>query len=79
LRQKLERAGFQILRLRYYNCVGYFAWWLNFCVFKKRGFDPSSVRLFDRLIFPPVHGFESRICPPPFGQSLLAIARARPL
>jgi SAM-dependent methyltransferase len=79
LRQKLEHAGFQILRLRYYNFVGYFAWWLNFCVFKKRGFDPLSVRLFDRMIFPPVHGFESRICPPPIGQSLLAIARARSL
>ncbi len=79
LRQKLERAGFQILRLRYYNFVGYFAWWLNFCVLKKRGFEPSSVRLFDRMIFPPVHGFESRICPPPIGQSLLVMARARSL
>ena len=25
LRQKLERAGFQVLRLRYYNIAGYFA------------------------------------------------------
>jgi SAM-dependent methyltransferase len=77
LRGKLERAGFQILKLRYYNFVGYFAWWLNFCMLKKRVFDLPSVRLFDRLIFPPVHGIESQICPPPIGQSLLAIARAK--
>ena len=77
LRQKLERAGFEVLRLRYYNLIGYFAWWLTFCVLKKRGFDLQAVRLFDRLIFPPVHGFESNICPPPFGQSLMAVARAK--
>jgi SAM-dependent methyltransferase len=77
LRQKLDRSGFEILRLRYYNFVGYFAWWLNFCVLKKRGFDLSAVRFFDRVIFPPVHGFESRICPPPIGQSLLVMARAK--
>jgi SAM-dependent methyltransferase len=77
LRGKLERAGFQLLKLRYYNIAGYFAWWLNFRVFKKRKFDPHAMRFFDRIIFPPVHGFESRICPPPIGQSLLAIARAK--
>jgi SAM-dependent methyltransferase len=77
LRRKLEAAGLQILKLRYYNFAGYFAWWLNFCVLKKRGFDLGAVRLFDRVFFPPVHWLESRICPPPIGQSLLAIARAK--
>jgi SAM-dependent methyltransferase len=77
LRQKLERAGFQIQRLRYYNMAGYFAWWLNFCLLKRRHFNVGSVRFFDRFIFPPVHAFESRICHPLIGQSLLAIARAK--
>jgi SAM-dependent methyltransferase len=77
LRQKLERAGFEILRLRYYNFIGYFAWWLSFCVLKKHGFDLRAVRLFDRVIFPPVHGIESKICPPPIGQSLMVMARAK--
>lgn len=76
LKQKLERAGFRILRLRYYNIAGYFAWWLNFCVLKTRHFNAGSVRFFDRVIFPFVHGFESRICPPFIGQSLLAAAQA---
>lgn len=75
---KLEAAGFDAVRLRYFNFVGYFAWWFNFCLLKKRGFDAGAVRLFDRLIFPPVYWCESRLCPPPIGQSLLAVVRARP-
>ena len=77
LRGKLERAGFEIVRLRYYNFVGYFAWWASFCLLKKRAFDAGSVRLFDRFIFPPVNALEANICPPPIGQSLLVIARAK--
>lgn len=77
LRRKLEAAGFEIIHLRYYNFVGYFAWGLVFTLLKTRHFNPASVRFFDRYIFPPVHGFESRICPPFIGQSLLVAARAK--
>jgi len=77
LREKLISAGFEILNLRYYNFVGYFAWWLGFCLLKKRGLGPTSVRFFDRFIFPAVYGLETKICAPPFGQSLLAMARAQ--
>jgi SAM-dependent methyltransferase len=77
LKRKLESAGFEIQVLRYFNFVGYFAWWLNFCVLKKRNFDVGAVRFFDRVIFPPVHAWETKICRPPFGQSLLAVARAK--
>jgi len=76
LQQKLFAAGFRIVRLNYFNLVGYFAWWLNFCVLKKRTFDVPAVRFFDRLIFPVVFAWESRVLRPPFGQSLIAIAQA---
>ena len=76
LREKIERAGFRIYRLRYYNFVGYFAWWVSFCLLKKRSFDVAAVRFFDRAIFPIVHAAESRICPPPIGQSLVVVAAA---
>ncbi len=76
LRKKLERAGFRIARLRYFNLIGYFAWWASFCLLKKRSFDVGSVRLFDRVIFPAVHGFESHVFAPPIGQSLMAVAVA---
>jgi SAM-dependent methyltransferase len=77
LRGKLERAGFTVERLRYFNCVGYLAWWLSFRVLRRRGFDVASVRLFDRVIFPVVHTLETRLLAPPLGQSLLAAARPR--
>ena len=77
LRSKLESAGFTVKHLRYYNLVGYFAWWLNFCLLKKRSFERQAVRFFDRAIFPPVYWSETRVAAPPIGQSLLAIAQAR--
>jgi hypothetical protein len=77
LRRKLEQAGFQILHLRYYNFIGYFTWWMNFRVMQKRRFGVKTVRCFDRMVFPLMHEFESRVCPPPIGQSLLVMARAK--
>ncbi len=74
---KLKEAGFGSIRLRYFNFVGYFTWWMSFCILKKRSFDVTAVRVFDRAIFPIVHGFESHVCSPPIGQSILAIAVAR--
>lgn len=76
LKHKLEQAGFKVERLRYFNIVGYIAWWAAFCFLKKRQFSARSVRIFDRLIFPSVYRLESAIAPPPFGQSLLAVAKA---
>src|SRR5688572_2863118 len=52
LKRKLTAAGFSIVRLNYFNLVGYFAWWANFCLLKRRAFDVPSVRFFDRVIFP---------------------------
>jgi hypothetical protein len=76
LRDKLRRAGFTIERFHYFNLVGYFAWWLNFCLLKKRVFEAQKVRAYDRIIFPIVHRLESKLLRPPFGQSLLTVARA---
>ena len=76
LRRKLEAAGFEVVRLHYFNVVGYFAWWLNFGILKKRVFEVEKVRLYDRMIFPAVHFIESKLVRPPFGQSLVAVARA---
>lgn len=75
LRRKLTNAGFSIVRLDYFNSLGYFAWWLNFRVLKKRSFEIEKVRFYDRMIFPIVHFLESRIIRPLIGQSLLAVVR----
>lgn len=76
LHSKLERAGFTIEQLCYFNFVGYFAWWVNFCLLKKRTFSLNSVRFFDRCIFPVAHVLERKLAYPPIGQSLMAVARA---
>jgi SAM-dependent methyltransferase len=76
LREKLEHIGFEVLRCDYFNALGYFAWWFNFCLLKKRNFQPAAVRLFDRVAFPLAHWFEKNIAAPPFGQSLLTISTA---
>lgn len=76
LRRKLSEAGFRSATLQYYNLTGYFAWLLLFRLLRRRKFSRLSVRLFDKVFFPPAHWFETRVCPPPFGQNLLAIAQA---
>jgi 2-polyprenyl-3-methyl-5-hydroxy-6-metoxy-1,4-benzoquinol methylase len=76
LRRKLEQAGFEIVQLHYFNWIGYFAWWFSFRLLKRRRFNVGSIVLFDRVIFPVVHGLERNLLRPPFGQSLVAIARA---
>ncbi len=77
LRTKLEEAGFRIVRCQYFNFCGYFAWWINFCLLKKRSFDVAAVQLYDRLIFPVSDCVESHVCPPPIGQSLIVEAVAQ--
>ncbi len=76
LRQRLERAGFHTIRLHYFNLIGYFAWWFNFRLLRKRRFDNRAIATFDRLIFPWASALERTLIRPPFGQSLLAVARA---
>jgi SAM-dependent methyltransferase len=74
---KLNNAGFEIEHIRYYNFVGYFAWWFSFRFLKQRSFNIHAVRLFDSIIFPPTHFIETYICRAPIGQSLFVIASAK--
>ena len=73
---RLREAGFMVRHIHYFNLAGYFAWGLRYKLLRGRSFDIDQVRLFDRRIFPLVHRFESGVCRPPFGQSLIAIAQA---
>ncbi len=74
LRAKLKAAGFEVLRLSYFNLIGYFAWWIGFCLLKKRAFNPAAVRFYDRFVFPATRALE-RLMAPPIGQSLIAVAQ----
>jgi SAM-dependent methyltransferase len=76
LQRKLLRAGFTIQTLEYANLIGYFAWWFTFKLRGQRTMTPRAVKLFDRCIFPVSSRVESKFGPPPFGQSLIAVATA---
>src|SRR5688572_27527735 len=38
LRKILEQVGFEIVQLYYFNWVGYFGWWVSFCLLRQRAF-----------------------------------------
>ena len=74
LRALVTEAGLEVVDLRYVNLVGAVAWWV---VATKLGRTPTqrwSAMTFDRLFVPVVRRVE-RLRPPPFGQSILCVAR----
>jgi ubiquinone/menaquinone biosynthesis C-methylase UbiE len=75
--EKLTVAGFEIEKLVYFNLLGYFAWWVSFCLLKRDRFSPTQVRIFDGSVFPIMNWFETKLLRPPFGQSLVVVAVAR--
>jgi len=72
----LVSAGFQPIKIHYFNFAGYFAWWLNFKLLEQRSFNPVMVRLYDQVIFRYCHIIEKGIHRPPLGQSVIAVAKA---
>lgn len=73
LRAKLVRAGFGVRFLEYQNLVGTLGWLLMGRFFKRRGVGKSSVRIYDRIVFPITRLIEDRF-PPPYGLNLLSFA-----
>lgn len=76
VRRKLVNAGFSPVKLHYFNLIGYFAWGLRFRILRGMSFNPREVRTFDRRVFPLAYALETRVCRPPVGQSVIAVARA---
>ena len=79
LATKTRAAGFEIESLRYFNLPGFFAWGFNTRVLRARRLSggPGAVRVYDRTVVRAARWLEKRWAPP-FGQSLLLVAR-RPL
>jgi SAM-dependent methyltransferase len=77
LSDRLNKSGFLIEKIFYFNLPGYFAWWLNFKILRNRSFDLGKVVFFDRYIFRISHFLELILKRPPIGQSVIAIARSR--
>lgn len=75
LEARLESAGFQPVTVSYTNSAGIFAWFVAGRVLRQRTLHRRGVVLYDKLVVPWLSRLE-RLWSPPFGQSVLAIARA---
>jgi SAM-dependent methyltransferase len=73
LAEAFQRAGLDLVELRYVNAPGAVAWWAGARVL---GLMPSpwTTRLYQRAVLPVIASIE-RDRRPPFGQSLVAVGR----
>ena len=74
MRAAIRNAGLGAELVRPVNLLGGLAWWVTV----RRGGvgvpDPRLVRIYDRFVVPVTRAVERRVVPP-FGQSVLAVAR----
>jgi SAM-dependent methyltransferase len=70
LTSHMQKAGFRVERVFYFNLVGTFGWWLNARVRKAPRIPVGQLRYFDKLV--PILRTED-LMPLPFGQSLIAV------
>jgi SAM-dependent methyltransferase len=74
LRQAVEAAGLQVTMLKPVNLLGGVAWWAAVRMGGRARPTPTLVKLYDRVIVPLVRASERRF-DPPFGQSVICVAR----
>jgi SAM-dependent methyltransferase len=70
-----DSAGFHVREARYLNAVGFFGWWMNAHLLKRRAQSAAQIEFFDRYIVPVASRAEALV-PPPFGQSLFCVLNA---
>jgi SAM-dependent methyltransferase len=73
LRSVVERAGLDVVDVRYVNAPGFFSWLIVTRLLKQEPTAGPLVTIFDRFVVPVVRWIESKVAPP-FGQSILLIA-----
>ncbi len=73
LRNLAMDAGFEIIKLKYFDVFGILPWYLAFVTFKK-SVSQKNVALYDKWIAPVAKKVE-RIVSPPVGKNLLLVAK----
>lgn len=69
-----DRAGLEVVDIRYVNSVGAIAWWLFARRLRQVPTGEGPVKLYDRAVVPTLRRIEART-EPRFGQSLFLVAR----
>lgn len=71
-----RKTGFHVLKLRYFDAVGAFGWFVRFRLFGSMGQNASQVRFYDSFIVPISEAVE-KIVSPPFGKNIVLVAEKR--
>lgn len=73
LKETVQRAGFSVEALRYFDIAGIIPWYIAF-VLLKRTTTENNVSLYDTLVVPPMRALE-KVIPPPVGKNLLLVGQ----
>jgi hypothetical protein len=77
MRAAMDEAGLEIVKLHYANSLGLIGYYVSTSLLKQTPGPGAMVKFYDSTVAPTTR-FLERIMRPPFGQSVVAIAR-RPL
>ena len=69
-----QSAGLTVKSAHYLNAIGFFGWWTNAHILKRRAQSSAQIEVFDRYVVPISSRLESWIHPP-FGQSLFIVLK----
>jgi SAM-dependent methyltransferase len=73
----LTGAGLDVVDVRYANSLGLVCYYMFTSLLKKQPSTGGTMLFYDRLVVPAVRAVERLIRRPPFGQSVVAVARVR--
>jgi SAM-dependent methyltransferase len=76
LKSKVLEAGFEIELMRYHEILGYVASWLNKISGDSPDLNPSSVKIYDKILVP-ITNFVERIITAPIGKSIYLSAKKK--
>jgi SAM-dependent methyltransferase len=75
MRSALEAAGLEVADLRYANSVGLLCYYTFTGLLRRKPAAGATMVAYDRLVVPVVRALERLVRRPPFGQSVVAVAR----
>jgi len=75
--EALAEAGLEVMDVRYANSLGLICYYAFTSVLNKQPSTGGTMTFYDRLLVPVVQFVERLIKRPPFGQSVVAVARVR--
>lgn len=71
---KARGAGFRVEKLKYFDFVGIFPWFVKYKLLKSDSLAPGAVDAYDKYAVPVTKRFE-RLLPLPVGKNILAVLK----